>query len=217
MRLLLPGCKQCKGFSEFSTALWAAGPLSDSLGSELPGLQILNLGSNSINSSLGADWGSEGGWSELQQLSLQDNRLYGTLPANWSLPGSWNSLVTLDLSGNRLHGAIPGLCLALIPFMLRCVSRHDPYRFGCHVADNYGAGNASWPALQSAVLQPGNNFCGAVSGRFPAVKVTGEFVTGPTVEPLTNFNESCSSKDAISDCSGDSSGDDLSHAAVAGR
>lgn len=84
-------------------------------------------------------------------------------------------------------------------------------------ADAYGTGNGSWPALQAAVVQPGNNFCGTVPGRFPAFKTTGEFVTGPTTEKVSDFNESCSSRDAIAvNWSGDSSGDDLSHAAVAG-
>lgn len=86
-------------------------------------------------------------------------------------------------------------------------------------AESYSSNNSAWGGLQMAFLQPGNIFCGAVPAGFPALKATGEFVTGGTSESVSDFNVSCSTKneEVIPVWSGDSSGDDLSHAAIAGK
>ena len=85
-------------------------------------------------------------------------------------------------------------------------------------AASWAANTSGWPALQEAYLQPGNQFCGDVPEGFPAVRATGEYVTGPTYDSIVTFNTSCSSESSVvpNNWSGDSSGDDLSQGAVAG-
>jgi hypothetical protein len=89
----------------------------------LSGLQRLYLGCNNINDTLGADWGGDAGWGELEELCIQDNLFYGLLPAEWGEEGRWASMREMNLSDNHLQGRIPGADLDSDPLEVLVATR----------------------------------------------------------------------------------------------
>ncbi|KAK9809494.1 hypothetical protein WJX73_004499 [Symbiochloris irregularis] len=82
-----------------------SGTLPESYGS-LGQLQLLDLSTNRLNSSLPASWGTNGNLPSLTFADLSANSLQGSLPGAWFTQGALKSLATLNISSNALTSSI---------------------------------------------------------------------------------------------------------------
>ncbi|BDA50369.1 probable leucine-rich repeat receptor-like protein kinase PEPR2 [Coccomyxa sp. Obi] len=130
---------------------------------KMQALGSLNLMGNGFNGTLPEQLPATAGfraWPFLQNLHLDHNMLSGSLPASWGGGGSMASLRNLTLTYNLLNGSIPATWAS------------------------DANGKRRFPALQSLILQPGNDYlCGPIPDGIPVAQYSG----GPTISTMSSY------------------------------